>query len=224
VLSANSNYGGNAIGPKKHDALRLSMWDAQDKDQLVEHMAVWGLEVLRDFGRFKKGETIFFAGGFPSYSGKTTTSTLQVPKELEGFVRTWMVADDIPHMRLDERRRLLAANADGPDVITIRSTFRRTSSAASSGSRSSFCSANRYSIVIFFPSIQPSLRSSCRNASKRTAIPEAVLPSRKPMRKIFPACCARAGKGRAKSIEQKVRRVIFFVMGFAPVFLLASDL
>ena len=106
-----------------------------------------------------------------------------------------------------------AANAGGPPVATIRSTLRRTRSAASSGRRSSFCSANRYSMVIFFPSIHPSLLSSCRNASTRTALPQAVLSSRKPMRKIFPACCARAGKGRAKSIEQKARRVIFLRMG-----------
>ena len=85
-----------------------------------------------------------------------------------------------------------AANADGPDVATIRSTLRRTKSAASSGRRSDFCSANRYSRVIFFPSIHPSLLSSCRNASTRAALPEAVLTSRKPMRRIFPGCCASA--------------------------------
>jgi len=32
--------------------------------------------------------------------------------------------------------------------------------------------------------------SSCRNASTRLALPAAVLASRKPMRKIFPVCCA----------------------------------
>ena len=68
-----------------------------------------------------------------------------------------------------------AANAAGVPETTIRSTLRRTRSAASSGRRSVFCSANRYSMVIFFPSIHPSLLSSCRNASKRTALPEAVL-------------------------------------------------
>ena len=61
---------------------------------------------------------------------------------------------------------LFAANAGGVDVATIISTLRRTKSAASSGRRSSFCSANRYSMVRFFPSIQPSLVSSCRNASR----------------------------------------------------------
>ena len=85
---------------------------------------------------------------------------------------------------------LLAANAAAVPATTIRSTLRRTRSAASSGRRSFFCSANRYSMVIFFPSIHPSLLSSCRNASTRTALPEAVLVSRKPMRKIFPVCCA----------------------------------
>lgn len=67
-----------------------------------------------------------------------------------------------------------AANAGGLPATTIRSTLRRIKSAASSGKRSFFPSANRYSMVIFFPSIQPSLVSSCRNASTRTALPEAV--------------------------------------------------
>jgi hypothetical protein len=39
----------------------------------------------------------------------------------------------------------LAANAGSVDATTIRSTLRRTNSAASSGRRSCFCSANRYS-------------------------------------------------------------------------------
>ena len=63
-----------------------------------------------------------------------------------------------------------AANAGGVPETTIRSTLRRTKSAANSGRRSGFPSANRYSMVIFFPSIHPSLSSSWRNASKRTAI------------------------------------------------------
>ena len=70
---------------------------------------------------------------------------------------------------------LLAALAGGSPVVTIKSTLRRTRSAASSGSRSAFSSENRYSMAIFFPLIHPSLLSSCRNASTRTALPEAVL-------------------------------------------------
>ena len=83
-----------------------------------------------------------------------------------------------------------AANGVGPPEVTIRSTFRRTSSAASSGRRSFFCSANRYSMVMFFPSIHPSLLNSCRNVSTRTALPDTVLLSRNPMWKIFPVGCA----------------------------------
>ena len=87
---------------------------------------------------------------------------------------------------------LWAANAGCPPETIIRSTFSRTKSAARSGSRSNFPSANRYSRVKFFPSIHPSLRISCRNASKRGALPEALLLSRKPMRGTFPGCCASA--------------------------------
>ena len=52
----------------------------------------------------------------------------------------------------------LAANATGVPETTIRSALRRTKSVASSGTRSDFSSANRYSMVIFCPSIHPSLR------------------------------------------------------------------
>ena len=83
-----------------------------------------------------------------------------------------------------------AANANGTPVTTIKSTLRRTNSAARLGRRSFFPSANRYSMAKFFPSVHCSLLSSWRNASMSTAIPEAVLESRKPMRKIFPVCCA----------------------------------
>ena len=84
-----------------------------------------------------------------------------------------------------------AANVAGVPETTMRSTLRRTKSAAArSGTRSGFCSANRYSMVIFFPSIHPRLLSSCLNASTSAALPEAVLGSRKPMRATFPVCCA----------------------------------
>ena len=48
---------------------------------------------------------------------------------------------------------IFAANGVGPPEVTIRSTLRRTRSAASSGNRSSFCSANRYSMAMFCPSM-----------------------------------------------------------------------
>src|SRR5262245_22139148 len=64
----------------------------------------------------------------------------------------------------------LTVSADGVSVTTIRSTLSRTRSAASSRRRSGFPSANRYSMVIFFPSVQPSLRISRRNASTSTEL------------------------------------------------------
>ena len=118
----------------------------------------------------------------------------------------------------------LAANAGRVPATTIRSTLRRTSSAASSGRRSGFSSANRYSMVIFFPSIQPSLLSSCRNASKRTALPEAVLASRKPMRKIFPACCALAMGPEITMAVASSQMTMDFIMELSPMFLLTTDL
>jgi len=92
-----------------------------------------------------------------------------------------------------------AANGVSPPETTIRSTLRRTRSAASSDTRSGpLFSADRYSMVRFFPSIHPSLRISCQNASHRTALPEAVLGSRKPMRGTFPVCCASAQMVKSK--------------------------
>ena len=46
---------------------------------------------------------------------------------------------------------------DAPDE-KMMSTLRRTSSAASAGSRSSFPSADRHSMTMFFPSTYPSSR------------------------------------------------------------------
>src|SRR5207247_20370 len=111
----------------------------------------------------------------------------------------------------------LAANTGALPTATIRFTFRRTKSAASSGRRSGFCSANRYSMAIFFPSIQPNLLSSWRNASVRTAIPEAELESRNPMRKIFPGCCAEATAPHAVSattIAKSPAHFRFWILDF----------
>ena len=84
---------------------------------------------------------------------------------------------------------LLAANADGVPETTIRSTLRRTSSAASSGRRSDFCSANRYSMVIFFPSIHPSLRQLLpeRLHEDRATRSSAIYPGNRCGRFFLPA-------------------------------------
>ena len=65
-----------------------------------------------------------------------------------------------------------AANPAGPPVIMIKSTLRRTKSAASSGRRSGFPSANRCSMVIFFP-------QSIQACSTPAGTPPKALPYQK---------------------------------------------
>ena len=116
-----------------------------------------------------------------------------------------------------------AANAAGVARTTIKSTFRRTRSAASSGMRSGFCSPNRYSMVKFFPSSHPSLRISCRKVSMRPALPEAVVAVRKPMRKIFSVCCASAAGAEIRMAVASNQKRMDFIMDLSPMFLLTAD-
>src|SRR5947208_1978904 len=109
---------------------------------------------------------------------------------------------------------LAARVDDGPDVTMI-STLRRTSSAASAGRPSGFPSAYRHSMTIFFSSTYPSSRSSRRNASMRAGLVVGELAPRYPIRGIFVGCCASARKQSAKRMAQRVRTVIFFFMWFS---------
>ena len=109
---------------------------------------------------------------------------------------------------------LFAANAAGVPETTIRSTLRRTKSAASSGRRSGFCSANRYSMVIFFPSIHPSLLSSCRNAPRGPRYQKQCLHPGNLCGRFSLSAAPRAETQSAKSMAQRVRTVIFFFMSF----------
>ena len=116
----------------------------------------------------------------------------------------------------------LAANAGGVPVTTIRSTLRRTRSAASSGRRSCFCSANRYSMVIFFPSIHPSLLSSCRNASRGPRYRKQCLHPGNLCGRFFPAAARRRREQSAKSMAQSQRQMDF-IMDLSPMFLPTTD-
>src|SRR5262249_14578554 len=75
---------------------------------------------------------------------------------------------------------------------TMTSTLSCTSSAASSGSRSSFSSADRYSMTMFFPSTYPRSCKPCRNASTRgdTVELETETKVRSPTVGTFLADCA----------------------------------
>jgi hypothetical protein len=79
--------------------------------------------------------------------------------------------DQLPELAAELVR--LAANGVGPPEVTIRSTFRRTSSAANSCNRSFFCSANRYSMLMFSHRI-----SICRWAAGATATPRGRVGQR----------------------------------------------
>jgi hypothetical protein len=91
----------------------------------------------------------------------------------------------------------LAANAAGVPRVMIRSQFKWTSSVASSGKRSERPSADRYSMIRFRPSICPSSRNACRNASKFAAFKGRDVVSSRPMRWTRSGCCARAASGHA---------------------------
>ena len=74
----------------------------------------------------------------------------------------------------------LAASAAGVVVAAITVTFRRTKSAANSGSRSLCPSAQRYSIETFRPSMYPASFTPCRNAAILDAYPPGELLWRNP--------------------------------------------
>jgi hypothetical protein len=67
-------------------------------------------------------------------------------------------------------------------------------------------------MTIFWPSTHPSSRSLCRNASSRGGLSEGDVKLRKPIRGTFPACCASAASGAARSTApvpaRNVRRSI----------------
>src|SRR5215470_9317634 len=81
----------------------------------------------------------------------------------------------------------------------MMSTLSFTSSAASSGSRSTFSSADRYSMTMVFPSTYPRSCKPCRNASTRAEIVEKEFKARSPTVGTFFGCCAATGRESAHS-------------------------
>ena len=78
-------------------------------------------------------------------------------------------------------------------------------------------------MVKFFPSSHPSLLSSWRNASPRTALPEAVLGSRKPYAGDFRCLLRAGGKAKRKEDRDKYKANDLFFISFLPRFLLKAD-
>ena len=84
---------------------------------------------------------------------------------------------------------------DAAPVETMTSTLSRTNSAAISAKRSARPSAQRYSIAMVRPSIQPKSRNRCTKAATHWLQAEGVVVPRNPIVGSFPGCCARAASG-----------------------------
>jgi putative ABC transport system substrate-binding protein len=138
-----------------------------------------------ELGRLKV-DIIVTAGRIPTRAAKEATSTIPiVMTQNSDPVANGFVASLARPGGNITGLSTLAPELSGKRLELLKEIvpkLSRVESAANSGRRSGFPSENRYSMTMFFPSIHPSFFSSCRNASKRTAIPEAVLLSKKPSR------------------------------------------
>lgn len=107
VLSFGSNYGGNAILPKKFLSLRQAAYDARrEGGWLAEHMLISGIQDL------ETGKTRYIVGAFPSASGKTNLAMLVPPPALRGRYRIWMVSDDLANLHVGSDGKLRAINPE----------------------------------------------------------------------------------------------------------------
>src|SRR5262249_51770645 len=100
-------------------------------------------------------------------------------------------------------------------LVKMTSTFMWTNSEARLRRRSSLPSANRYSMVMFFPSAHPSSRSPCRNASLVIFAESSEVELRNPMRRTFATCCASVVEQSAKNIAARASPMNFLFMSFS---------
>src|SRR5262249_3558581 len=115
-----------------------------------------------------------------------------------------------------------AARVGVSPAVTIQSTLRRTSSAASPGRRSGFPSADRYSMAMFLPSMKPSSRSPWRKASSRDDKEECAAVERKPIRGSFSCHCASANELAVSRIVVSSQVRIVLVICCCSYFLLTT--
>src|SRR5262249_28742210 len=96
-----------------------------------------------------------------------------------------------------------AARAASVPAASMTSTLSRTNSAAISAKRSGRPSAQRYSIMMLVPSLQPSCRSRCVKATAHWFWVAGVAPPSQPIVGTR-ACCARAASGHAAAPASNV--------------------
>ena len=104
IMSINSDYGGNALLPKKSHALRIASVEACREGWLSEHMLIVGIED-------RPGRLTYICGAFPSASGKTNLAMLRPPPSLQE-AKVWLVGDDIAWLHLAPDGRLHAINPE----------------------------------------------------------------------------------------------------------------
>ena len=114
-----------------------------------------GIVSFRSSSRFplSSGASVDNPVMFPPGRARLATNPSQ--QDRDRFAMTMGIVSSLPWL----------AWVDVGPAVTMTSTLRRTSSAASARRRSGFPSAHRHSMTTFFPSTYPSSRRPCRNAS-----------------------------------------------------------
>ncbi len=82
VLSTNTQYGGNTLGPKKL-AMRLAIKEGYKEGWLTEHMFIMGVHGPDE-------RVSYFTGAYPSACGKTSTAMIESES---------LIGDDIAYLR-----------------------------------------------------------------------------------------------------------------------------